>query len=291
MFPTNPQIEIAAYHLWERRGCLHGRDREDWQAAEKELAYNLNYEPIRHFGLLEGAPRVLGQRAIRHCRFCERNAKRVRFGPPSPIYPSVSDSSLLTAEICMECQRECRDPLAGDLGRFWESLRSLGAGRERPANPRAIRAFSLGVYKSLVGSALLIMPEPELPYFLDAIEWVSNPDRDVDQRLFAGAACRAYIATEHLAGPSVVLARRSDDEAALPYMIAFLSCGGIIVQIHLPLCSRDEDLDGSAVPLVERSFDWGSGANFSHATCVLLPLASPGDGGRSKGRRNFIECS
>jgi len=290
MLPTNEQIEVAAYHLWERRGRLHGRDRDDWEAAEKDLIYSLNYEPVQEYGLLEPVPRVLGQQAIRHCRFCERNSKRARFGPPSVVIPIVPNSSLLSAEICQECQGECRDPLVDDLARFWESLGSDLATRENHADRRANGGFSLGAYKSLVASALLILPDREMPYFLDAIEWVGNPDRDADERLFAGTTCRAYHAPDHDDGPWVSLARRIEDDAPLPYMIALLSCHGVVVQFHLPLCSRDEDLDGRWVPLPERRFDWGDGGSFRQASSTLLPLLLPGDRGRFQGRRRFVEC-
>jgi hypothetical protein len=290
MLPTNEQIEVAAYHIWERRGRRHGRDREDWEAAAKQLTYSLNYEPVQEYGLFEPTPRVLGKQATRHCRFCERNSKRARFGPPSPVIPIVPNSSLLTAEICEECQAECRDPLVDDLARFWESLGSDEATRENHADRRASGGFSLGAYKSLVASALLILPDREMPYFLDAIEWVGNPDRGADERLFAGTTCRAYRAPDPYDGSWVSLDRRIDDSAPLPYMIALVSCNGVIVQFHLPLCSRDEDLDGRWAHLPERLFVWGHGWSFRQASSPLLPLLLPGDRGRSPGRRRFVEC-
>lgn len=30
-------IAERAYQIWQERGCQHGRDKEDWLAAEKEL--------------------------------------------------------------------------------------------------------------------------------------------------------------------------------------------------------------------------------------------------------------
>jgi len=289
MVPTSEQIEVAAYQLWERRGRLHGRDRDDWVAAEKQLIYSLNYEPIQEYGLLEPAPRVLGQQATRQCRICERNSKRARFGPPSPVIPILANSSLLTAEICEECQAECRKPLMDDLARFYESLAHVKSSRDHRADPRAHSGFSIGAYKSLVASALLILPDREMPYFLDALEWIGNPDRDADEHLFAGAHCRAYLGTDDETGSWVSVARRIDDNAPLPYVIAFVSCHGVIIQIHLPLCSRDEDLDGRPLPLLERSFGWGHGSSCGPASSTLLPILSPGDLGRPRGRRSFVE--
>jgi hypothetical protein len=35
--PTREQIEVRAYEIYENRGRQHGRDIEDWLAAENEL--------------------------------------------------------------------------------------------------------------------------------------------------------------------------------------------------------------------------------------------------------------
>lgn len=36
--PTEEQIAIVAYEMWEARGCPHGSSDEDWFAAEARLA-------------------------------------------------------------------------------------------------------------------------------------------------------------------------------------------------------------------------------------------------------------
>ena len=51
MFPTRDQVERTAYDRWLRRGQVHGHDREDWYAAEKELLFLLNYETIANYPL------------------------------------------------------------------------------------------------------------------------------------------------------------------------------------------------------------------------------------------------
>ena len=34
---TEEYIRVRAYEIWERRGCLHGHDIEDWLQAEAEI--------------------------------------------------------------------------------------------------------------------------------------------------------------------------------------------------------------------------------------------------------------
>ena len=43
-------------------------------------------------------------------------------------------------------------------------------------------------------TAILILPETELPAVVDTMEWVSNPDHDCDDYLFAGSCCQVYSA-------------------------------------------------------------------------------------------------
>lgn len=35
--PSDEEIALAAYRLWLKEGCPHGRDREHWLRARKHL--------------------------------------------------------------------------------------------------------------------------------------------------------------------------------------------------------------------------------------------------------------
>jgi hypothetical protein len=277
MVPTHEQIEVAAFHLWARRGRRHGRDCDDWYAARKQLAFDLNYETIVEYPLFETHPRVIGEGPIRNCRFCERNSKRVRFGPPRRVVPFLPTSSLVSVQVCDECQVECCDPLAGAATRLWESLQTGPLDGNCCGHSPSNRACSLGAYKALVASALLVAPSRELEYFFDALEWVNNPDPHVDEPLFASAACRAYHASGPSTRPSVSLSRRIDDRAPLPYLSYFVQCERVILQIHLPLCSRDENLDAQTVEPPERLFTAGDGGSFHVATSRVLAVGADGN--------------
>lgn len=290
MFPTNEQIGVAAYHLWENRGRRHGGDLEDWQSARKQLTYNLNYESAGEFGLAEPATRVLGQKPIRRCRLCERDSKRASFGPPVAVFPMVPGSSLLTAEICRDCQDECREPSSCEVVRFWESLRSAGPSSDGQSELGIKTDFTLGIYKSLVTSALLILPERELAYYADTLEWVSNPDSDADRSLFCGHACRTYDDCIGDAAAWASLARRIHDDAPLPYMMAFVGYRGVIAQVTLPLCSRDEDLAQGVITLLERPIYCEHARGFWGLKSTMRQLALSGGSRSFPGRRNLVEC-
>jgi Protein of unknown function (DUF2934) len=274
MRPTVDEIRRAAYDRWERRGRTHGGDRDDWYAAEKELAFHANYRTIAEYRLDGHQPIVLGDAAIRRCRFCERTSTQVDFGAPRPVI--AGQASLLTAEICEDCQSDWRDGLEEEFRHFRARL-----SREDPSGPagldlRGRPLFSIAAFKSLVAGALAIMPGPELPLFIDTLEWVSNPDHDSDDRLLDRAECLVYRAPFLGDGARASLARRTDDEAPVPYMLHFLECDGIMVQLPLPMCLCDEDLDGRAIERPERVPASGYGPEFREARSVLLPLSVSG---------------
>jgi hypothetical protein len=252
MLPTIDQIQRAAYDLWERRGRTHGHDRDDWHSAERELIFRLNYRTVVRYPLRPQTPLIVGDRQTRKCRFCERTSDLACFGPPVPVVPSVlGSSSLLTAELCDECQAHARDPLNDRLAAYWRAMQNKFGTRHDQGAPREDRVLALGAFKSLAAMALLIMPETELDFFLDALEWVSNPSVDIDAPLFPGPQCRADATGPAAERYWACLARRSDDQAPLPYMLFFLAWDGVVGSLAVPLCTRDHDLEGRHVQVPE----------------------------------------
>jgi hypothetical protein len=262
MLSTDHQIRQAAYVLWERRGRVHGCDRLDWYAAVRELEFSMNYRTIVEYSLDVPGMLVLGDRPTRICRFCERTSVHVGFGAQRPVVPGVGPTSLYTEAICDECQASCRDPLAAEFERFWTTLRDEVGGHDAGQELAARNLYSLAVLKSLISSALLIMPKNELAYFVDTLEWVNNPDHNDDGRLFAETVCYVYAAPSLRDRSWTSLTRRTGADEPLPYMIYFLSRGGIVLQVHVPLCLRDQDLDGRMVRMPERSLTRGDGPDF-----------------------------
>jgi hypothetical protein len=275
MYPTYDQIQRTAYHIWMGRGQVHGRDRQDWLEAEKELTFRLNYRTIVEFALDPARPKVIGDRPIRRCRLCERTSAHVDFGSPRPVLAGLAGArSLLTAEVCAECQLECLDPLDDDFGRFWKTLRTVLVEGD-PLHASPYRNFvTIAAFKSLIAGALLVVPEAELMYFPDTLEWLSNPDHDYDARLFTGISCQVFDASFSTEQPSMSLAKRIDDDAALPYMNYLIVCDGIAVQVPLPLCLRDQDLDGRLVSILERPRAASDGRAFGESRRVVLALGA-----------------
>jgi hypothetical protein len=269
MVPTRDQIEHAAYDRWLRRDRAHGYDRADWLAAENELTFVLNYRTIIEYRLDSQQPVIIGELAAQRCRFCERTARHASFSAPRPVVQGVGDTSLLSAEICDECQADCRDPLADDCQRLWDALKTVAGAF--PLVP--LQTSSIAAYKSLIAGALLVMPEIELANFTDTVEWVNNPDHDYDGSLFGGTYCHVYSAPFFGDQSWTSIARRIDDEAPHPYMLYFVAWGGNVIQVPVPLGSRDQDLDGKAVRIPERSLAAGHGPHFREACSTRLRVS------------------
>jgi hypothetical protein len=72
------------------------------------------------------------------------------------------------------------------------------------------------------------------------------------------------------------LARRVDDDAPMPYLLAFFGVGQHVFQVPLPLCARDEDLDRVLiVPRVPSPFGAGRGPLESRVETICLSSADP----------------
>jgi hypothetical protein len=273
MFPSRDQIERAAYDRWERRGRCHGADREDWVAAELDVTFALNYRPLVEYSPDGDEPGRIGSGRKPRCRFCEQSPPRARFSKTRSALPEfMGNPWLLTREICDECVAQFSAGIDQDLRRFWDALDGLRRGRSSDREMRAPSSISIPAYKGLIRIALTLMPEAELSAFTDTIEWVGNPDHDFDRSLFGGVGCLLYEVYEPSTRPWASLTTRVDDEAQVPYMLSFLGSGGLVVEAQVPLCSRDEDLDGNDVRILQRSFTTGSGCDQRSADCFALPL-------------------
>lgn len=264
MFPTPEQIRIAAYDRWLRRGRAHGHDCEDWAAAEQDLLFALNYQVIAHYRLDESEPRSVGRRQPRVCRFCEQAAPRARFTDPiRPIPEELGNQSLQALDECDDCHAQFAEGALDSFLRFHETLRDRVT-----AGP-----IGLAAYKGLTKMALSLLPEAELEYVPDTLEWVSNPDHEVDQATFAGLGCHLHRGRPE-DGPFAAVARRRDDQAPVPYLLLFLGTAAGVFEAPVPLCVRDEDLEPGAILVPRVASPLGPPFSPTDPWCAFLPLAT-----------------
>jgi hypothetical protein len=237
-----------------------------------DLTFDMNYVLIVEHLFAEPKKRIIGRDSAPRCRFCEQSAPRVSFSAVRPVISeSIGNTSLFTREVCDECAQQFGATIDQDFARLWTSLESLRS--DRPIRDYHVpSAISVGAFKSLIRMAISLVPESELASFSDTIEWVGNPDHDFDIGLFEKMGCLLYQVHVPYATGWTSLARRHDDQAPFPYMLFFLGSERLIIQAHLPLCTHDEDLDGTEIRIPERSFSTGVGSDLRASMCLALPI-------------------
>lgn len=275
MWPTEAEVRTAAYHRWQRRGGVHGYDRHDWQAAEGDLIFRLNYRVVSRVAWEPGTTLQPSSPRPR-CRFCERCAPDVTFGCANGTMawlPGLSE--ILGAIECDECGESSRtmaesfDQLARPFRAVtrvrglsaWPSYRWDGrwAGTENRA-PASIRLdrpdgtcavwhrslpyVPLAALKFLTRAAVALLPSGMTEEYSGTMEWASNPDHALDRRTLGLPLCRVYLAPAPFPVPWVALARRLDETAPVPSTLVFLAAGHALFQAAVPLCTGDDELDG-----------------------------------------------
>ena len=273
MHPSHDQIATAAYHRWQRRGSRHGRDQEDWTAAENDLTFALNYRWVARFTLSVSASigKADGGRP-RRCRFCEQSEPAASFAPrPLPLPEAFRCGALLVCDECDDCRAHQVSSLAGPFESF--TRRFLATD---PRLPAAGETIPIAALKALVRTGLSVLPAAELQHFGDTFEWVANPDhaRDAPLARHSGLGCRVYVTATPMSSPFVSLARRTGDDVLWPYILVFLAAGRVILQTHLPFCPRDEDLDDVPIVGPVLSISTGEGEALRASLTAFLPVAT-----------------
>ncbi|MFO0908866.1 MAG: DUF2934 domain-containing protein [Isosphaeraceae bacterium] len=281
MNPTSEQIALAAYYRWQRRGSAHGLDRDDWDAATRDLTFGLNYRwLVRHAlrpapGATVG-PILLGQAQAeaagrsRRCRFCERAAPGAAFTTEPLAIPAwMGNETLIAWDECDECRAGHQAHLAAPFETFATPFLI-----DQPALPEPGCTVPVPALKALVRMGLAILPDNELHLFDDAMEWVSNPDTERDSALLAGLGCHVYITPVPVPAPFASLARRVDDDAAMPSMLFFLGHGRVVFQTHLPFSPRDEAIEELPDALRGPSLSMSLGQGDAHRSSqvAFLPV-------------------
>ncbi|GIW87908.1 MAG: hypothetical protein KatS3mg108_2232 [Isosphaeraceae bacterium] len=242
MIPTDDQIRVAAYQRWQRRGHSHGHHEADWLAAQQDLLLALNYRTVARYQADARPIPPTAEPSRRVCRFCEQSPPRTSFGPPGPaLPPSLGVPGPLRTDVCLACQESFETSLAAPLERFIAAVRSGLPPSTIPTQ----------AYKGLVSALLTMMPPALLELFPDALEWASQPEAD---RLDAELARRGVLvhSLDQRQIPWSAILVKTDDAMPMPHVLAFLGLETATIELPMPLCVRDEDLDGETIfePLV-----------------------------------------
>jgi hypothetical protein len=102
----------------------------------------------------------------------------------------------------------------------------------------------VAVFKTLVKMALTIIPETELKYFSNTIEWLLEDEHRTSRFLINDLWMYygTFESADRCDQLSVVLAKKRQlDNQQLPYMLFNLNYGNFDFQLPIPLCTIDED--------------------------------------------------
>ena len=236
MRPSRSRIQRSAYVSWEHRGHADGHDQADWLAAEQELLFSHNYEVLRLVRLDGQGAAIIGESNRKVCRFCELSAPRVAFDKPVPALPRILGGwPVFSADICDDCHDQFRESMDADLDAFLAAMKQGIPPRRVP----------IAAIKGLTRLALGFVPRAELDYFADAMEWVINPDNDLDRDALGPLCPQLEYSAEPFSTPWAAVARRvEEDDEPFPYLLFFLGVANHVVTLPVPLCQRDEDLEG-----------------------------------------------
>ena len=298
MRPTYMQIATSAYDRWCRRGGGHGHDQHDWISAENDLLFALNYRVIAQIAL----DRPRDGRERRHCRFCERGEPATSFGTEMmPVPEFLGLAAPLARHECDECRAQFRTTLDDAFVAFYEPFRLLPTVRGLAAFPsyswdrwdlgpnpacwsRADGTETLvlpsaghvpiAAFKFLVRLALAALPETDIDEFAATLEWVGNPDHVLDGGAFGGLLVHALLAPRAFPSPWMSLAKKTDEDAPHPTLVALVGHRHVVFQFAVPLGQGDADLDGEPLTLPTVTLPGGSEGPPYECPHLAIPMDS-----------------
>ncbi len=155
MRPTFDEIRRAAYERWERRGS-NPRRRSRRLARGREGADLPRATTGRSSITSSTAPDIGSSRAARSADADSASGRpdEADFGEPRPVV--AGPRSLLSAEVCDDCQRDWRESAGGRVPPVLggpRSRRDAGIRRPRPSGPSAV----LGRRVQVAGRAALLI--------------------------------------------------------------------------------------------------------------------------------------
>ena len=95
-------------------------------------------------------------------------------------------------------------------------------------------------FKCLTKMALAIMPAAELIHFRHTLDWINSED---DRLITKGLYCFRSRSVHSLQAIDAVLLKRQETSSSIPYVTFFIAFYNFTLQIFLPLCAQDADLN------------------------------------------------
>jgi len=121
----------------------------------------------------------------------------------------------------------------------------------------------VAVFKCFVKMALTLLPDNELPYFLDTMDWINEqPHSNTKFKFRRLQLMKSFVSGVHpFDFITVGLSKRRESATNdVPYMIFFIAYSNYVFQIHLPLCSKDSHLTDVEMTFFPTAIDYTQGS-------------------------------
>jgi HNH endonuclease len=144
----------------------------------------------------------------------------------------------------------------------------------------------VAVFKAFVKMGLSVMPEAEMPHFVQTVDWICTRDHRNATISISTSPLIYTFAPELMPNDKITvsLIRRKDDGIAVPYAYLILAYGNEMFQVRLPALQRDQALtsdQGGMPPFPHPSARFEShrhqlldlsGCGLVHDEIIAMPL-------------------
>ena len=144
--PSQADIAKHAYHLWEREGRPHGRDKDHWHTAEREILGAATAQEDRPIGEIRAAQRASAQQMSAQ----QANDRQTGSATPSkPAHPASPDSAATKQapqtqgkQSVKSAQVQAGQPIGTPGQQSSSGKGAPGAAKSEPSSTRKPRARS-----------------------------------------------------------------------------------------------------------------------------------------------------
>lgn len=192
----------------------------------------------------------IGQEAgKRKCRFCGKSTPEVSFCNKShTISHGLGNNNIFTYDECNLCNNKFGTTIEQEFIDYVSFYKTKSAFNEHQIGDTILENNGSkteivctiadvnykNIYRALVKYVIGYLPDNELTYFKEAIQWLNDPSKCLTL-----PDVKYLVCNDSVAHPYLWLYIRKSEESYYPYMLAEFRCFCITFFFVVPGCSRD----------------------------------------------------
>lgn len=246
-----------------------------------------NYNLIADYNLL--GRKIIGDKNNKKCRFCGKTEPEVTFKDIAHAIPaSLNNKYLFSYYECDSCNHKFGDTIEDQLNKylFPQRLASIILGRKGKItykeddlnrievtdgnwkvqetfphfitriddhniqiNVKRDTYIPIMVYKAFVKMAITIMPEEELVYMSNTIEWLQSNNKSIEDYFGKYVIMRFFPGLNKFPFIKLSVFKKKHEEALLPEYQFLIAFSNYSYQIIVPCIEKDKILNGTTCSL------------------------------------------